>query len=78
MAKRVTSLKGSTNGKAPRLDIAPLVIEGSRVKLRSRVAGQIVKLPDDLPLPQIERRRSGVHGWGVFRGRAYPEEQADN
>ena len=66
MAKRTTSRKGSTNGKTPRFDLAPLVIDGSRIKLRSRVAGQIVKLPDDLPLPQIERRRSGVHGWGVF------------
>ena len=75
MAKRVTSRKGSTNGTAPQFDIAPLVIEGSRIKLRSRVAGQLVKLPDDLPLPQIERRRSGVHGWGVFALERIPKNK---
>ncbi|WP_396625849.1 SET domain-containing protein [Luteitalea sp.] len=68
LAQRVTARKGSTKakGKAPRFEYAPLVIEGTKVKLKSRVAGQVVKLPDDFPLPRIERRKSGVHGWGVF------------
>lgn len=53
----------------------PLVIEGSRIKLRSRVAGQLVKLPDELPLPMIERRQSGVHGWGVFALERIPKNK---
>ena len=75
MAKRVSSRNGSTNGTTQKFDIAPLIIEGSRIKLRSRVAGQLVKLPDDLPLPLIERRRSGVHGWGVFALERIPKNK---
>ncbi len=75
MAQRVTSRKGSTNGTAPRFDIAPLVTDGPRIKLRSRVAGQLVQLPDDLPLPRIARRRSGVHGWGVFALEPIPKNK---
>ena len=79
MAKRVTSRKGSTKTKstttAPRFEYAPLVIDGSRIALRTRVAGQIIKLPDDFSLPRIERRKSGVHGWGVFALERIPKNK---
>lgn len=54
------------NGTTPHVEFAPLVVTGSRIQLRTRTAGQIVKLPETLALPAIERRRSSVHGWGVF------------
>ena len=72
MATRVTRSNGTKNGKKNgaihHFDLAPLIIDGSRVKLRSRVAGRIVKLPGEVEsdLPRIERRKSGLHGWGVF------------
>jgi len=75
LAQRVTSRKGSTSSTAPRFDIAPLVTDGSRIKLRSRVAGQLVKLPDEFLLPRIARRRSGVHGWGVFALEPIPKNK---
>ena len=47
MAKRVVRSNGKKNGTVPHVQFAPLIIDGSRVKLRSRVAGQIVQLPKD-------------------------------
>jgi len=54
------------NGTSHPVTYAPLVIEGPRIKLRTRTAGHIVQLPDTLVLPAIERRKSPLHGWGVF------------
>jgi len=54
------------NGTSHPLEYAPIIVDGSRFKLRTRGAGLFVKLPDTLPLPAIERRRSPLHGWGVF------------
>lgn len=54
------------NGTTVHVDYAPLVFDGPRIKLRTRTAGQLVKLPETLPLPAIERRQSSLHGWGVF------------
>ena len=79
MATRVATMNGrkngTKNGKAAHFEYAPLIIDGSRVKLRSRVAGHLVKLPDDFDLPRIERRRSGVHGWGVFAVERIPKNR---
>lgn len=75
MAKRVARTNGRKNGTAPHFEFAPLIIDGPRVKLRSRVAGQIVQLPKDFDLPRIERRRSGVHGWGVFALERIPKNK---
>lgn len=67
MAKRVARRNGRPkSSRTPKFEYAPLIISGTRVQMRSRVAGQIIKLPDDYPLPKIERRKSSVHGWGVF------------
>ncbi|MBA2353799.1 MAG: SET domain-containing protein-lysine N-methyltransferase [Acidobacteria bacterium] len=68
-------MNGTNNGNTPHLAYAPLIIDGTRIKMRSRVAGQLVKLPDDLPLPQIERRRSSLHGWGVFALERIPKNR---
>jgi hypothetical protein len=62
LAKRVTP----KNGTSHHVEYAPLVLDGPRIKLVTRTAGQIVKLPETLALPAIERRRSPLHGWGVF------------
>lgn len=68
-------MNGTKNGKTPHITYAPLVIDGSRIKLRTRVAGQLVKLPDDVPLPMIARRKSPVHGWGVFALERIPKNK---
>lgn len=54
------------NGTSHPVEFAPLIVDGSRIKLRARTAGLIVKLPDTVPLPAIERSQSSLHGWGVF------------
>lgn len=71
MATRVTP----KNGTAHHFEDAPLVIDGSRIKLRTRTAGRIVRLPETLPLPAIERRRSSLHGWGVFALERIPKNR---
>lgn len=75
MGRRVTQHNGTINGKTPHFDLAPIVVDGTRVTLRTRVAGQIVKLPDDFALPHIERRRSSLHGWGVFALECIPKNR---
>jgi hypothetical protein len=71
LAKRVTP----KNGTSHHVEYAPLVFDGPRIKLVTRTAGQIVKLPDTLPLPAIERRRSSLHGWGVFALERIPKNR---
>ncbi len=77
LATRVTRSNGKKNGSSLHLELAPLIIDGSRVKLRSRMAGRLVRLPGELEtaLPQIERRRSGLHGWGVFALERIPKNK---
>ncbi len=77
MATRVARPNGRKNGTVPHFDLAPLIVDGTRVKLRTRVQGQIVKLPDAVQstLPQIERRKSGLHGWGVFALERIPKNR---
>jgi uncharacterized protein len=77
LSTRVRPRNGTINGKTPHFDLAPLVIDGSRVQLRSRVAGQLVKLPAaiEFTLPKIERRKSGLHGWGVFALEPIPKNK---
>ncbi len=71
MATRETPKNGNTTD----VQYARLVFDGPRIKLRTRTAGHIVKLPDTLPLPAIERRRSSLHGWGVFALERIPKNR---
>lgn len=71
MATRVAPKNGTTT----RIALAPLVIDGTRVKLRARPAGAVVQLPDTFPLPAIERRLSSLHGWGVFALERIPKNR---
>jgi uncharacterized protein len=71
LARRVKPM----NGTSRHLEYAPIIIDGSRYKMRSRMAGRIVKLPDSIPLPAIERRKSSLHGWGVFALERIPKNR---
>lgn len=63
------------NGTSNHFKFAPLVIDGSRIKLRARPAGHVVALPETLSLPAIERRSSTLHGWGVFAIERIPKNR---
>jgi uncharacterized protein len=71
LARRVKPM----NGTSHHFEHAPIVIDGTRVSMRSRIAGRVVALPDTFPLPAIERRRSSVHGWGVFALERIPKNR---